>query len=106
MIKRQDNLKEMLSMANAKSLAKSEIVKKYGIFQIGNVIAAISGLILYITMARFITASDIGVYSLYFYTLSLLFSVFSFSLHNVLTILTPFYLTENRRLSPRLITGN
>ena len=96
----------MLSLNNAKSLAKSEIVKKYGIFQIGNVIAAILGLILYIVMARFITPSDIGVYSLYFYTLSLLFAAFSFSLHNVLIILTPFYLTENRRLVPRLITGN
>jgi len=93
-------------MINAKSLAKSEIVKKYGIFQIGNVVSVISGFILYIVMARFITASDIGVYSLYFYTLSLLFSAFSFSLHNVLTVLTPFYLTENRRLVPKLITGN
>ena len=55
-------------MINAKSLAKSEIVKKYGIFQIGNVVSVISGFIVYIVMARFITASDIGVYSLYFYS--------------------------------------
>lgn len=100
------NLREILSVANLKSLAKGEIVEKYAIFQIGNVIGAISGFILYIVMARFITASDIGVYSLYFYTLSLLFATFSFSLHNVLTVLTPRYLTENKRLVSRLITGN
>lgn len=106
MIEHLYNLREILSVANLKSLAKGEIVEKYAIFQIGNIVAAISGLILYIIMARFITASDIGVYSLYFYTLSLLFSAFSFSLHNVLTVLTPRYLTENKRLVPRLVTGN
>ena len=105
-IRHLPNPREILSFANFKSLVRNNIVKKYGIFQIGNVISAILGFVLYTVMARFISASDIGVYSLYFYTLSLLFSVFSLSLHNVLTILTPRYLAENKRLVPKLVPGN